>query len=339
MNQLSDLRMAVDATFSYILNEIQLSNLNFAIQITPYAAYITLKKSPLKYQDGSHALPSPPVLSLLQEAQHVIEFQKKEILELKASCEALTTKAENIVIENASLVDKVEKLNLALEASENENNTLNVKIETIEKELIKGHAENKILESKVKELKKKHNNEVIALKNELKSAEKSIKSREKENYNQKRIIESSRDSLKNLKSKISITNVCRTKLESENKILKKKLEKKENQHLNSKENAKSVPIVPTSASPPNTLLDTLIPTSSATTSVISSFPSMVSHWNFPYAETPKRPGSTLSMIAHCAKHPNPGSILISMEEVLQMMREMFEKPFFTVPLFGNKDDR
>ena len=43
MNQLTDLKMAVDATFSSILNEIQLSNLNFTIQLTPYAAYATLK--------------------------------------------------------------------------------------------------------------------------------------------------------------------------------------------------------------------------------------------------------------------------------------------------------
>ena len=43
----SDLTMAIDTTFNSILNEIQLSKLNFAIHLTPYAAYITLKKSTL----------------------------------------------------------------------------------------------------------------------------------------------------------------------------------------------------------------------------------------------------------------------------------------------------
>ena len=37
MNQFSELKMSVDATFSSILNEIQLSGLNFKIQVTPYA--------------------------------------------------------------------------------------------------------------------------------------------------------------------------------------------------------------------------------------------------------------------------------------------------------------
>ena len=108
MNQLSDLKMAVDATFSSIINEIQLSNLNFTIQMTPYAAYITLKKSSLKHHDGSYALPSPPVLSILQEALHLNEIQKRKILELTTSCAASRTKIENIMIEIVTLLDKLE---------------------------------------------------------------------------------------------------------------------------------------------------------------------------------------------------------------------------------------
>ena len=142
MNQLSELKMAIDATFSSILNEIQLSNLNFTIQMTSYAAYITLKKSSLKYQDGSYAVPSPPVLSLLQQAQHVIEIQKKEILELKACCEASKSKVDNIVTKNSFLVNELEKSKDALETSENRYNSLHVKNEKVEKELIKVHAEN-----------------------------------------------------------------------------------------------------------------------------------------------------------------------------------------------------
>ena len=106
MSQLSDLKMSVDATFSSILNEV-----------TPYAAYITLKKSTLKDQDGSLAFPSPPVLSLLQEAQHVIGTQKAEIQELKEFCAASTEKLDNIVIENSSLLDEIDESKKALEAS------------------------------------------------------------------------------------------------------------------------------------------------------------------------------------------------------------------------------
>ena len=107
MKQLSDLKMAVDATFSSILNKIQLSNLNFTIQVTPYAAYITLKKSTLKDHDGFYAVPSPPVLSLLQEAQHMIAIKNTEILELKESYEDFRVKIDDIMAENASLLDEI----------------------------------------------------------------------------------------------------------------------------------------------------------------------------------------------------------------------------------------
>ena len=319
--------MAVDATFSSILNEIQLSNLNFTIQMTPYAAYVTLKKSSLKYQDGSYAVPSPPVLSLLQEALRVNEIQKSEIIELKANCAALTTNIENIVIEKASIMDELDKSRKALKASENGNIALCDKGEKFEKELNKAYSENKVLETKVKELKKKHMNEVNNLNNEIKSSEKSNKLKEKENYNLKKVLESTRDTLKNLKDKNSHANVCKTKLETENKKLKKQLEKKEH-HVQGKTNF--VKITPHSVSPN---LDASIPIPSLSTQTLSSFPSMLSHWNPTYAVTPQRPGSTPSMIAHCAKHPNPGSILISFEEVIQMVRELMKKP-----LFGSKDE-
>ena len=332
MSQLSDLKMAVNATFSSILNEIQLSNLNFTIQMTPYAAYITLKKSSLKYQDGSYALPSPPVLSLLQEALRVNEIQKSEIIELKSSCAALTSDIENIVIENASVMDKLDKSKKVVIASEIRNNALRDKVETMEKELYKAYSENKLLETKVKDLKKKHMNEVNDLKNEIKSTEKANKSKEKENYNQKKVLESARDTLKNLKLKISNVNVCKTKLETENRKLKKQLEKKD--HLGKfNETTKVVQqITPNSVSP---LLNASasVPISFSSTQMLSSFPSMLSHWNPPCAVTPQRPASTPSMIAHCAKHPNPGSVLLSFEEVIQMMRELMKKP-----LFGSRDE-
>ena len=169
------------------------------------------------------------------------------------------------------------------------------------------------------------------LKNEIKSTEKSTRAREKENHDQKKVIESARDTIKSVKAKISHANICKTKLESENRSLKKQLEKKESQ-LKVKVLSSRGDIGP--AASPSDVLDASTPTPSTSTSRLSSFASMVSHWNpNPYLEAPQRPGSIPSMIAHCSKHPNPVSILISMEEVLQMMREILSKP-----LFGSKDD-
>ena len=69
MSQVTDLKMAINATFGSILNEIQLSNLNFSIQLTPFAAYIILKKFTQKDLHGVPSNPSPPVLYLLQQVQ------------------------------------------------------------------------------------------------------------------------------------------------------------------------------------------------------------------------------------------------------------------------------
>ena len=54
--------MAANTTFTSILNEIQLSNLNFTINVTPFAAYITLKKTLQKDLDGNLAVPAPSLL-------------------------------------------------------------------------------------------------------------------------------------------------------------------------------------------------------------------------------------------------------------------------------------
>ena len=81
----TDLEMAANSTFSSILNEIQLSNLNFKIEMTPFAANIILKKSVLRDKNGFPAIPSQPILFLLQESQQVISTLGGENAHLKAS--------------------------------------------------------------------------------------------------------------------------------------------------------------------------------------------------------------------------------------------------------------
>ena len=76
MVPVTELKMAINTTFTSILNEIQLSNLNFSIQTTPFAAYITLKKSVQKDLNGDYATPSPTILHLLQETQRQILYLK-----------------------------------------------------------------------------------------------------------------------------------------------------------------------------------------------------------------------------------------------------------------------
>ena len=88
MNQVTELKMAIDATFSSILSEIQLSNLNFNLQITPFAAYITLKKSVITDQNGIKAVPAPPILFLLQQTHQKIAELQVENKRLKVKSDA-----------------------------------------------------------------------------------------------------------------------------------------------------------------------------------------------------------------------------------------------------------
>ena len=58
-----DPTMAVTRTFDSILEQILSSNFNFQLQISPFSANISLKKSPIKDKSGASVLPSPTVAS------------------------------------------------------------------------------------------------------------------------------------------------------------------------------------------------------------------------------------------------------------------------------------
>ena len=58
-----DSTMAATRTFDSILEQILSSNLNFQLQISPFSANISLKKSPIKDKSGTSVLPSPTVPS------------------------------------------------------------------------------------------------------------------------------------------------------------------------------------------------------------------------------------------------------------------------------------
>ena len=62
MSTVTDLKMAINTTFGSILKEIRLSNFNFSIQVTPFAANIILKKSVPKDLNGVPASSSLPIL-------------------------------------------------------------------------------------------------------------------------------------------------------------------------------------------------------------------------------------------------------------------------------------
>ena len=188
--------MSINSTFGSILNEIQLSNLNISLQLTPFAAYITLKTSVQKDVNGVPAAPSPPLLYLLQEAQQVILQLQDENSKIKTSLAALEEKSNGAINEKDVLVDTIKQVNEEAAGLAAINNNLRDKINEAEKESSKIKSEKIVLESKIKEARKKYDVELKDSQNQVKNLTKTIKTKEKE------ILHFSNSQLKTIKSKI-----------------------------------------------------------------------------------------------------------------------------------------
>ena len=151
MIPVTELKMAANSTFSSIINEIQMSNLNFNIKMTPFGAYITLKKTVQKDLYGNHASPSPPLLLVLHQAHQEIRYLQEENSRLKTALHTIKKDQDQTVQENENLVKSVEESAESVENVTATNNKLKTKIEIIEKEAVKNRAEIKNYESKLKE--------------------------------------------------------------------------------------------------------------------------------------------------------------------------------------------
>ena len=81
--------------FDNILQEIQLSNLNFQIQVSPFSALISLKKSFVKEKDGSLRLPTPPKSSSHQSSRSETDLTTRNE-KLENDLNALRQKYEDV---------------------------------------------------------------------------------------------------------------------------------------------------------------------------------------------------------------------------------------------------
>ena len=95
--------MAANTTFYSIVNEIQLSKLNFTIQLTPYAAYIVLKKTTQIDEHGKPSTPSPPVFQLLQQAYLDQASAREETAKLRVALQDSMQKIKDLSCTNSSL--------------------------------------------------------------------------------------------------------------------------------------------------------------------------------------------------------------------------------------------
>ena len=307
----SDLEMAVNNTYSSIISEIQLSNLNFSIQMTPFASYITLKKSVQKDIDGVQATPTPPLLFLLQEARQQILYLQNENFKIKLNGDILQKKFQDIEIENQELVKSFEEAKETISYFIETKNTLHEKIDVAEKRDASLKHEKAAIEAKLKEIKYKHADELKKLQVQVKHLENEKKASDKENHDLTRNLRNTRDSLKNCKSEKSLLKTCRTKLETKIRNLEQQKITKQVDHGN-----------PLDENSNNTEACTKKRTSMPSLSSHSLIPSMVSHCN---PNLTSITSDLSSMVAHCTMLPPPGSLPLSIEEVLEALEKAVQR--------------
>ena len=156
--------MLAAQAFDNILNGIQRSNLNFQLQVSPFSAQISLKKSLIKDRSGSFILPSPPLQVAASSSSSLISPVNNDLANLVA---------RNISLENELLIQKknavnadndrkeaIEKLSCMekrLDALKQENKTLVAKLENKSVEI-------KLMKSNIEDLNKEKNSLNVALK-------------------------------------------------------------------------------------------------------------------------------------------------------------------------------
>ena len=188
--------MAANEVLSDILNNIQDSNLNFNLNLTPYSAYITIRKSFVKNIAAPALKTSPtgPVISVSEGS-------------LQERCK--------LIEKNNQLLEQVDALTAANHKSEDTIKVLEEKISKVEEAALRAFEEKKQEIVILKNSIKKQESDIIVVKKELDLSKKALKEKEKEIYRMDQKIENLLDKITRLKTE---TN----SLKAENKKLSKK---------------------------------------------------------------------------------------------------------------------
>ena len=101
INSDSDLKLTMLAsqTFDNILEEIQNSCLNFQLQISPFSAMISLKKSYIKDRSGNPLLPTKQLNNKSRSSKDYIEALVAKNYELETKLNCLQIDHKNLVDE------------------------------------------------------------------------------------------------------------------------------------------------------------------------------------------------------------------------------------------------
>ena len=202
----SDMAMhAAAQAYQDILFRVQTSCLNYHLQLSPFSAIISLKRSFAKSKSGEffqQPLPSTMQEDIENEKKIVIEHQKVEIEKLQNELVQLKLKYESSLQTNETLEHALAIKKEALPIVENHHyenemqphtncdNNLFLQVNKLKAQLGDSESKNKASEEKLNKLKlefnankSNHQQEIISLKKEqnaqVKSLEKQLKSKEK----------------------------------------------------------------------------------------------------------------------------------------------------------------
>ena len=213
--------MAINSTFSSIVNEIQLSNLSFTSQLTPFAAYNNPEEV------GSKRPAWPPFHPL---STTPVSFALRDENSKLAAVDDLTNKYEQIVHENEALVISSKEAHTKVSNVNASNYDLQSKIHAMKNYVTRYLSEKVKTECKLKDTTKKHMKEINELRVEVKTLNKLLKGKDKANYDLTKNLEYTRETVKKIKLEKSNLKTRTTKLEENVRKLEKQINEK-NKHV------------------------------------------------------------------------------------------------------------
>ena len=326
----SDEKMAASNMFDSILNLIQHSNLNFFLQISPFSAQISLKKSFAKNESGSSLYQHPSKDELLygrsSESSLRIQTLEAELATLKIKYEKMLTKCtaadDTLTDMKMVLKDREETIKIleaanksAVEVAQQLNSKLveyKIKVDCEMSQVMKEYkTEVKVWKSELDKANENHINllKKVDILHSLESVE--------ANFGKNFVLDTSStepsETETNLSSTVLITycSICTCQVQNYvpeyfcGEIVGAVCEKcKKNANLNDDEHMND----PFSSFPADEISSTLI-----------------SHWISPYNIKANSLADFPSLKAHYVVLPNPGSRLLSMEEVMVEMQALMDK--------------
>ena len=199
--------MMASNTFDRLLREIQSSNLNFQLQVSPFSAQISLKKSLVRERDGTYRHPVLPSISSPCKRQSELDY-RKELDKLRHDYEEVNN---DCALKTEELVDSKKVIS-----------TLEAKLAKAEAEVVKIFEERKseddIFKKQIKVLQK----EIDDQKKEEKCLTKTIKEKDREAVKIQNKCDNLEANVKRLKSDVTVLRNEKKKLDKE-KLRKSKV--------------------------------------------------------------------------------------------------------------------